>query len=202
MAPKPFNPPRPSADASKIQKPKTTKTKSTTSKANAASKPKAKAKATKSRSSALPSSLESSSDPFDSDPEIVVRKRTSLDSELDSDEDMNDDEDTAEEEAEEEEEEEERKESIPPELLTRLLHECFKEEGTRIRSDASVAVGRYMETFVREALARAAFLRAEMDGGGGNGFLEVSVIFLPWLLDFSSWRGVREGVRDVVLEPC
>lgn len=42
--------------------------------------------------------------------------------------------------------------------------------------DASKAVGRYMETFVREAMARAAFIRAESDaqaGGSGDGFLEV-----------------------------
>ena len=40
-------------------------------------------------------------------------------------------------------------------------------------------VGKYMETFVREAIARAAFERAESEkeGGGGGwsgGFLEVS----------------------------
>lgn len=73
------------------------------------------------------------------------------------------------------EEQEERREHIPPDLLTRLLHEHFREEGTRLSKDASTAVGRYMETFVREALARAAFARVEIDneGGGGDGFLEV-----------------------------
>jgi len=67
------------------------------------------------------------------------------------------------------EEEDERREHIPPDLLTRLLHEHFKEEGTRISKDANKAVGRYMETFVREALARAAWMRSE----SGGGFLEV-----------------------------
>lgn len=63
--------------------------------------------------------------------------------------------------------------------MTRLLHENFKEEGTRLSKDASAAVGRYMETFVREALARAAFARIEVDersgrgAGAGDGFLEV-----------------------------
>jgi len=77
----------------------------------------------------------------------------------------------------EEDEEDERKEGIPQDLLTRILHECFKEEGTRVSKDANAAIGRYMETFVREALARAAFMRAEIvsEGGGsrGEGFLEV-----------------------------
>jgi len=68
---------------------------------------------------------------------------------------------------------EEKREYIPQELLTKLMHECFKEKDTRLRKDANVAVGRYMETFVREALARAAFMRAEIDGGRGDGFLEV-----------------------------
>jgi len=39
-------------------------------------------------------------------------------------------------------------------------------------TDANRAVGRYMETFVREALARAAWARDE-GGGGGGGDLEV-----------------------------
>lgn len=71
--------------------------------------------------------------------------------------------------------EEERTEHIPADLLTRLLHDSFKEEGTRISKDANRAVGRYMETFVREALARAAFMRAE---AGEGGFLEVSKVLL------------------------
>ena len=54
-----------------------------------------------------------------------------------------------------EEEEEERK-SIPPQLLTRLLHEFFERDGTRITKDANEAVARYMDVFVREAIARTA----------------------------------------------
>ena len=74
------------------------------------------------------------------------------------------------------EQEDERREEIPPELLTRLLHENFKEKGTRLSKDASNAVRRYMETFVREALARAAFARVEIEereASAGDGFLEV-----------------------------
>lgn len=46
----------------------------------------------------------------------------------------------------------------------------------RIGKEAMAVVGKYMETFVREALARAAFEREEVDGGGiGDGFLQVEV---------------------------
>ena len=34
-------------------------------------------------------------------------------------------------------------------------------------------VGKYIETFVREAIARAAFERSEAEGGLGGQFLEV-----------------------------
>lgn len=57
--------------------------------------------------------------------------------------------------------------NIPPALLTRILHEFFEKEGTRVTSDANEAVARYMDVFVKEAIARAAAER-------GKGFLEVS----------------------------
>ena len=65
-----------------------------------------------------------------------------------------------------EEDEEEGREKIPPELLTRILHAFFEREGTRITRDANAAVARYMDIFVREAIARAAVERS-------GGFLEV-----------------------------
>jgi hypothetical protein len=65
---------------------------------------------------------------------------------------------------------EHRKENIPEDLLNVLIHQFFKKEGTRMSRDANKAIGRYMETFVREALARAAWAR---DEGGGGGDLEV-----------------------------
>ena len=65
-----------------------------------------------------------------------------------------------------------RKEKIPEDLLSVLLHQFFKQDGTRMSKDANRAVGRYMETFVREALARAAWARDGV-GEGGGGDLEV-----------------------------
>lgn len=65
-----------------------------------------------------------------------------------------------------EEDEEEPDKTIPPDLLTRILHEFFEKDGTRITKDANNAMAKYMDVFVKEAIARAA---AERTGG----FLEV-----------------------------
>ncbi|KAI9705170.1 MAG: hypothetical protein M1820_005317 [Bogoriella megaspora] len=62
---------------------------------------------------------------------------------------------------------------IPQKLLTRLLHEGFDDSKTRIGKDAMAVIGKYMELFVREAIARAAAEREEADAGAGDGFLEV-----------------------------
>ncbi|KAL3430876.1 CENP-S associating centromere protein X-domain-containing protein [Aspergillus tetrazonus] len=68
---------------------------------------------------------------------------------------------------------------IPPKLLTRLLHHHFRSEKTKIAKDANAVVAKYIDVFVREAVARAAFERSETQGGasggGGiaDGFLEV-----------------------------
>jgi hypothetical protein len=45
----------------------------------------------------------------------------------------------------------------------------------RVSRGADRAVAKYMDTFVREAIARAAYERAETERrvGGGDGFLEV-----------------------------
>lgn len=72
-----------------------------------------------------------------------------------------------EEDEEEDEDEGEQAKTIPPALLTRLLHEFFSKEGTRVTRDANEAVAKYMDVFVREAIARSV---AEREGGG---FLEV-----------------------------
>lgn len=72
------------------------------------------------------------------------------------------------EEPEDDEDDEEPEKTIPPELLTRILHEFFEKDGTRITKDANNAVAKYMDIFVKEAIARAA---AERDGG----FLEVGL---------------------------
>lgn len=66
--------------------------------------------------------------------------------------------------------------TVPPKLLTRLLHHHFQNPKTKIAKDANEVVAKYVDVFVREALARAAFERNESGNGGngiGDGFLEV-----------------------------
>ncbi|KAJ5207617.1 hypothetical protein N7449_001996 [Penicillium cf. viridicatum] len=67
---------------------------------------------------------------------------------------------------------------IPSKLLTRLLHQHFQNEKTKVAKDANNVVAKYIDVFVREAIARAAYERAESDGNTGarslgDGFLEV-----------------------------
>ncbi|KAK2813819.1 hypothetical protein FQN50_000220 [Emmonsiellopsis sp. PD_5] len=59
---------------------------------------------------------------------------------------------------------------IPPKLLTTLLHHHFSDEKTKIAKDANRVVAKYVDIFVREALARAAYERGEGgEGVGGTG---------------------------------
>ena len=53
------------------------------------------------------------------------------------------------------------REAIPRPLLERLLHDGFEDADTRIQKGAMALVAKYMDTFVREAVARAAFERAD-----------------------------------------
>lgn len=76
----------------------------------------------------------------------------------DDDDDGQDDDD--------DEDEHDRENTIPPDLLTRILAEFFEKDGTTITKDANTAVAKYMDIFVKEAIARAAAER-------GGGFLEV-----------------------------
>ncbi|KAJ5586558.1 hypothetical protein N7450_006345 [Penicillium hetheringtonii] len=73
--------------------------------------------------------------------------------------------------------------TIPPKLLTRLLHQQFTNEKTKVAKDANAVVAKYVDVFVREAIARAAYERAETDNRGGkgasDGFLEVNPILFP-----------------------
>ncbi|EPS25170.1 hypothetical protein POX_c03571 [Penicillium oxalicum] len=67
---------------------------------------------------------------------------------------------------------------IPSKLLTRLLHHHFQNEKTKIAKDANTVVAKYVDVFVREAIARAAYERAGADNAAtgsriGDGFLEV-----------------------------
>ncbi|KAK2762279.1 hypothetical protein FQN54_001289 [Arachnomyces sp. PD_36] len=72
--------------------------------------------------------------------------------------------------------------AIPPKLLTRILHHHFQSDKTKIAKDANRVVAKYVDIFVREALARAAYERQEgnkqAEAAGGrrglaDGFLEV-----------------------------
>ena len=105
------------------------------------------------------------------------RRRGAADADADPDVDMDDNDDDNErgsnedEDGEEEEEEEEAPAKIPPDLLTRLLHEFFERDGTRISRDANAAVARYVDVFVRETIARAAVEKE-------SGFLEVRFLLL------------------------
>lgn len=67
---------------------------------------------------------------------------------------------------------------IPSKLLTRLLHHHFQSEKTKVAKDANNVVAKYVDVFVREAIARATYEKAESEGnsggsGVGDGFLEV-----------------------------
>lgn len=64
---------------------------------------------------------------------------------------------------------------IPPKLLTRILWEGFEDKEMKIGKEAMSVVGKYIETFVREAVARAVFERGGDEGAEelGDGFLQV-----------------------------
>jgi CENP-S associating Centromere protein X len=70
---------------------------------------------------------------------------------------------------------------VPLPLLHRILHHNFRDKDkTRITTDAKEVVGKYVEVFVREAIARSAY-ESQGKGAGGaddgmgrdDGFLEV-----------------------------
>ncbi|KAL8949090.1 MAG: hypothetical protein Q9222_004780 [Ikaeria aurantiellina] len=78
---------------------------------------------------------------------------------------------------------------IPPKLITRILYHHLEKDGNgsmKIGKDANILVGKYMDTFVREAIARAAFERSQTEeaAGTGDGFLEVEDLekLVPQLL--------------------
>ena len=97
--------------------------------------------------------------------------------------DVDDDDDDERGGEEEEEEDEEAPAKIPPDLLTRLLHEFFEKDGTRISRDANAAVARYVDVFVRETIARTAVEKE-------SGFLEVSPCVFVCL---AGWGGGARG---------
>lgn len=56
--------------------------------------------------------------------------------------------------------------SIPQPLLLRLLHEAFADKNTKIDKHAIQVLQKYMEIFVREAIARAKHAKLEAAGEG------------------------------------
>ncbi|KAF4550550.1 Inner kinetochore subunit MHF2-like protein [Elsinoe fawcettii] len=45
---------------------------------------------------------------------------------------------------------------VPPALLTRIMHEFYADKDTKISRDANAMMRRYVDVFIREAVARAA----------------------------------------------
>lgn len=64
---------------------------------------------------------------------------------------------------------------IPENLLARLLYHGFDDKQTVIQKGALELTAKYMDTFVREAIARAADERKDARRGGGHmdGYLQV-----------------------------
>ncbi|KAI5197392.1 hypothetical protein E4T39_07348 [Aureobasidium subglaciale] len=65
---------------------------------------------------------------------------------------------------------------LPSALITRLLHESFDDKSVKIGKDANALTARYLDLFVREAVARATEVakeRKEMKEAGGQGDQEV-----------------------------
>lgn len=58
--------------------------------------------------------------------------------------------------------------SIPQQLLLRLLHEAFTDKNTKIDKHAIQVLQKYMEIFVREAIARAKHAKLEAAGEGDD----------------------------------
>lgn len=57
--------------------------------------------------------------------------------------------------------------SIPLALVRRILNEFFEKDGTGVSKNANAAIGKYVDVFLQEAIARTAVEKR-------SGFLEVS----------------------------
>lgn len=68
-------------------------------------------------------------------------------------------------EEQEDDSDEEERPTVPSDLVTRLLYEFFESDKTKITKDANEAVARYVDIFVREAIARSV---VEREGGNGT----------------------------------
>lgn len=80
--------------------------------------------------------------------------------------------------------------AIPPALLSRLLHDNFKNSDTRITKEAMTVVQRYIEIFTREAVVRSVLAKRQGNQQGqpkDDNFFEVEdleKIVPQLLLDF------------------
>ena len=194
-----FNPPRPKTTGSGISK---SKSSTSTRKANIGSifnegprKSKATAKSTTKARNQRPAVREQESEDDEDEDEDNAAANSLLDDEADSEEDNDDDEPTEQEPDDTSDadmmlaeithdlpEDSALEPSIPIPLLHRLMHHSFKNpEETKLSTDARACVGRYIETFIREGIARCAFEvgekategRSDSALGHDDGWLEV-----------------------------
>lgn len=63
---------------------------------------------------------------------------------------------------------------IPPKLLSRIVHDAFTPDNTRMTKEAMAALQIYVETFAKEAILRSNEERKKGSDGEGQTFLEVS----------------------------
>jgi hypothetical protein len=73
--------------------------------------------------------------------------------------------------------------TIPPGLLLNILNYHHGDGKLQIKDDAKSVVAKYIDTFVREAIARAAFERSEAtaNGDAAKDFLEVCSTKHGWV---------------------
>ncbi|KAI1373785.1 CENP-S associating centromere protein X-domain-containing protein [Hypoxylon crocopeplum] len=134
------------------------KSNTTTSKTHASAASSSRARPQPSRSPQVITSDASDADPFAEDDRMQQQRQRREDRSRDDTMDVDENGD--------EEDEEEARKTIPPELLTHILHQFFEKDGTRVSKDANAAIAKYMDIFVREAIARTVVEKEK-------GFLEV-----------------------------
>ncbi|KAJ5259229.1 hypothetical protein N7478_012210 [Penicillium angulare] len=78
---------------------------------------------------------------------------------------------------------------INPKLMTAIFHHFLKNDKTRISKDADAMMAKYMDLFVREAIARGKLERDLVNeskgrSGSGDNFIEVEDLetLAPWLI--------------------
>lgn len=84
---------------------------------------------------------------------------------------------------------------LPAPILTRLLHESFDDKQMKISKDANALMARYLDVFVREAVARAALAHKEHKESG-EGLMDVDMDDDIWL----DTRDLEEIAPGLVLD--